>query len=289
MTTIVTLLRSNRLNTELRTALRHGLDARGRISLVCVANWSAVEETLAQRPVAAVVFDLSHPGLGSMERVVGSIEGHPVTEFVLYVGGFGRVSPQDIVEVARAGVRHSLSPVGDDGETRFRDVLDEAIASAADERLLQTLATRLEPGQLEILRLIMRHTPGVARVQDLAGRLNMSTRTLERYASDEGLPPPSHLLSWIHLYHVTRRVLVDGATVNRAIRGTAFSSAFAFRRALQRVTGRTLTDLRHLSGPGPLARAFAAAFSRGPIQLALGLPSTVDPGTSSVHSSGFRS
>lgn len=287
MTTLVTLVRSDRIQTDLRTALRDRLDARGQVSVVRAPCWEAVEDVLARRPVAVVVFDLSHPGMAAVPRVASTIGAHSVTEFVLYVGGLGRVSPQHIVEVARAGVRRCLCPRADDGELRLVQVLDEAISAGADERLLQALDPLLDRAQLELLCRIMRHAPDSPRVQDLARRLNMSPRTLERHAGEAGLPSPSRILAWIHLYHLCRRIVGEGATVERAVRGTAFSSAFAFRRALHRVTGNELSDLRRLSGPGALARAFAASFFEAPVQLRLSLPSPApppSPGTRSLPS-----
>lgn len=271
MTTLVTLVRSDRVDAELRAALKDHLDTRRRVSIVQATAWKAVEETLAQRPVAVVVFDLSHPGIAPMPRVTSTIGGHAGTEFVLYVGGLGRVRPQQIVEVARAGVRCSLSPRTSDGEIRLGELLDEAIATGANELLLQELRPLLDPDQLELLCRLMRHAPDAPRVQDLASRLGMSARTLERYACDAGLPRPSRVLSWLHLYHVCRRVAVDGSTLDRAVKGTAFSSAFSFRRALQRVTGRDLSDLRRPGGPAALARIFATSLFEAPVQLRLGL------------------
>ncbi len=259
MGTILTHVRSPHFEFEVRRAL-DGANAAGLPWRVRVhQSWDSLLLALEQERPAAVVFDLGHSGRTRLDDVVRAMVRHPCTAFVLYDTDPARLRAQDVLELARAGVHSAVTAGLDDDPRHLRDVLGRAVLRGVDELLLRQFEDTLGSEAIRLLALVFRHSREVERAGDLADRLGMSSRTLERRFDALGLGTPDRVVCWAQLHHAAQVLLATGGGPARVLRGTRFSSPSAFRRALKRVVRLQVRDVRSARDSEALARRFARA------------------------------
>jgi AraC-like DNA-binding protein len=274
MATILTHVRSPHFEFEVRRALDGsnpaGLPWRVRVH----QSWESLLLALDEERPAAVVFDLGAAGRSRLDDVVRALSRHPCTAFVLYDTDPARLRAQDVMELARAGVHAAVTAGIDDDPRHLRDVVGRAMLQGVDAVLLRELQDALGPDAIHLLALVFRHAREVERAGDLADRLGMSSRTLERRFDALRLGTPDRVVCWAQLHHAAQVLRATGGGPSKVLRGTRFSSPSAFRRALKRVVRLRIQDVRSASGAEALARRFAralptaaeAAGSLGPVR-----------------------
>ncbi|HEX8830826.1 MAG TPA: helix-turn-helix domain-containing protein [Longimicrobium sp.] len=229
------------------------LQAAGReCELRPLASWEALAEALCASPLGTVV--LANPCCASGRLAVqlrDLLRKFTWTTLVAVVDS--RVGPADLRTLGEWGVA---------------DVVSRHEQAAGIRRILHDVRGRplqfmvsgcLLPGTDDRIRSIMAAAVDVASLggqgRELARALHVSTRTLLRWCSQGGLPPPRNLLAWVRILFAARMLDDPRRSVESVALACGYASGAGLGRALREFLGLSTRALRD---GGALATAVAA-------------------------------
>jgi AraC-like DNA-binding protein len=229
------------------------LQAAGReCELRPVASWEALAEALCALPLGTMV--LANPCCASgrpAAQLRDLLRKFPWTTLVAIVDP--RVGPADLLTLGEWGVA---------------DVVSRHEQAAGIRRTLHAVRGRplqfivsdcLLPGTDDRIRSIMAAAVDVASLggqgRELARALHVSTRTLLRWCSHGGLPPPRNLLAWVRILFAARMLDDPRQSVKSVALACGYASGAGLGRALREFLGLSTRALRD---GGALATAESA-------------------------------
>jgi AraC-like DNA-binding protein len=176
------------------------------------------------------------------------------------------VSPQDAVELARAGVHELVFSGVDDVGIALRNVLLSAEQSSAAERALAALRPLFASEVIPLIQHCLVYGKRPLRVEEVSRALGVHRKTLVNWCARAGLPAPERVIGWCRLCLVGALLEDTGYTVERIASLLDYASSTALRNTVQRYLGITATELRSRGGLAYVVSQFAsrASESRAP-------------------------
>jgi AraC-like DNA-binding protein len=239
-------------------AFRERLRKLGSRGFRCTfaAGWDELRATVVSAPPAALL-------------IVDPYDGSPMPrqrlcpELRTLLWEFPSATVLAAMEV-RASNTHDLRTLGEWGVTDIVSLSEDDTPEALFRRLrsvegrsLQLLLQRTLPSMLSgRARLLMMTAAEVvaagARGRELARRLHLSERTVLRWSTRAGLPPPRRLLAWMRMLLAASLLDDPGRSVLSVAHACGYASDSSLRRAMQDFLDTGPTALRR---EGAFARA----------------------------------
>lgn len=230
-------------------------DAVGReITVENVASWEELADKLSAAPPATLA--VVDPYLGSggglapeLQRLLRELASVAVLAAL-------ELDPRrvgDLRALGEWGVAALILP-------EMHDAAIRQMLRAARQRALRLLLVRALPAGIggrarSLFEAAAEAVVTGGQIDDLAGQLHVSLRTLNRQCADAGLPPPGQTLMWV-------RVLIAAALLDdprRTVEGVATACGYASDSGLRRVFAQFLGEApRALRREGAFERACAA-------------------------------
>lgn len=237
-------------------SLREAAGEDGRVWPL--ADWDALERTLARVPPTAVVFVDPYAGspgepsprLHALLRDMRSatvVAALPVTaQTVPHLETLARWGVADVVELGREDTPAAL-------RRRLRLVQGRLVT-----RLLERALPRTTPTRTRALLAVAADTAAVGGGSvELSQALGVTERTVLRWCRRADLPQPRRLMAWLRILLAADMLDDPGRTLASAARACGYSSDTALRNALRTFLSASPTDLR-----GTAFQTASAAFSR---------------------------
>ncbi len=241
----------------------HAGNASRIIGPVVFANsWLELADLAGGSPGSPVVVDpffADYRETSSTKRLKAFRLRQPSTPLISYT----RLNRMRHRQLANANIAlpTRLQPgVNDDFAT-----LDTIILRSIDAPRIQQLLDRV--GQVwctdacRVFRQALDLAIGPAVVPELAARLGMSTRTLNRHCTELGVRPPKTVLSLARVFTVERLVEWSRQPGGRVAVALGFSDRTNYRRLVRRTLGFPPTTLRSRGGTDYLVESFAQALA----------------------------
>ena len=228
-------------------ALRERLRKAGAKSFRCsfLAGWDELRAAVVAAPPAAIL--LVDPYLGEGRRL------SPELRTLLWE--FPSATVLAVMEI-RPGCSRDLRTLGEWGVTDIVSLAEDDTAEALHRRLrgvegrtLQRLLQQTLPpilsGRTRLLLMTAAEVvPAGAMARELARRLHLSERTVLRWTTRVGLPPPRRLLAWMRILLAAALLDDPGRSVLSVAHACGYASDSSLRRAMQDFLGTGPTALR---------------------------------------------
>lgn len=232
--------------------------------LTSCEDWSALHETVRNRPVDVAVIDPRATGVVETIEVQALLGRYPTVPVVIYT----TLTPETLmatVELAKHGVQHVVLRGFDDEPRRFRDLLERLPAYRLADTVLDGLAGQLGQGPPLLRRAVSRlfDTPHAFRdVSDLALAAGMTRRNLDRWLERLGLASARTLLLGARLTRALYYMRDPGFLLDDVTRKLGYASPRLFARQVRAVTGMTPSALRERMRPEDFTVQLTALLSR---------------------------
>ena len=225
-----------------------------------VGSWEELASRLSASPLGTVVLaDLcagSCTARAPAARLRDLLREFPWATVVAVVDG-ARNTPAELLTLGEWGVAEVVSR-GDDAEgiacvlreVRGRPLqcmVSDCLGAGTDERIRRIVAAAVDVASLG------------GRGSDLARVLHVSTRTLLRWCSQAGLPPPRHLLAWVRVLFAARMLDDRRRSVECVARACGYASGAGLGRAVREFLGVSTRALRTGGAMAIAERAFRSA------------------------------
>ena len=181
------------------------------------------------------------------------------------IGYLTRGNAADFLEFARAGV-HDIVFRGETAEAELRECIARGLRTVARGRVLTSLEDSLSDDALALVGFCLEMVSNSTSHVDVAKRLGVDRKTLQKRCRLAGLPAPGALFTWTRLMSAAAMLESPGRHVGDVASSLAFGSASALRNALKRHTGMSATELRRGGALATVIEAFMhpAAHGRRP-------------------------
>jgi AraC-like DNA-binding protein len=225
-----------------------------------VGSWDELRRAMVESPPSCLlVVDPYADGDRGVRRLTPELRAL-LWEFpsatVLAAMEIGWPASSDLRTLGEWGVTDVISLEEDDTP----EALYRRLRSVEGRSLQRLLARSLPPVVSGRGRLLLMSAAEVvaagASGRELARRLHLSERSVLRWATRAGLPPPRRLLAWMRMLMAASLLDDPGRTVRAVALAAGYASDSSLRRAMQDFLGAGPTALRR-SGAFPRA---AAAF-----------------------------
>lgn len=239
---------SLRLRARIPLVLRIGNSSRVIGPVVFASNWRKLAELGEQHPGSPALVD---PGLHDPREplAAGSTGPGPhcwsATPLIHYSGSSSakqapRVSGISFAARLRANVDDHL------------DAIDATILRCIDVQrvrgLLERVQHRADPFSHEVLRHALNLAIGYSSVPELAVRLRLTERTLQRRCTALAIPPPKALLSLARIFAVERLAEWSRQPSGAVAVALGFSHRANYRRLVRRHLGQIPSVIRKRGG-----------------------------------------
>lgn len=218
-------------------------------------SFSALGEALESegRRVLVTVLDAHDPTGAALRRFAPTLSRQfPGVAVVAY--GHERHQPDDLSELAKAGVHDVLiEGVTDQGVIARAVVLDACRRAAADvvlRELRKILPARLAPFAEAVVR-----NPEKGSVEKIANHLGVHRQTPNRWCKSERYLRPEEVLIWSRLMLVATMLELPSRTLESIAVDLDYPSATSLRNQLKSYTGMTATQVR-ANGGSAVVNAF---------------------------------
>lgn len=155
-------------------------------------------------------------------------------------------TPEDIMPLApvlraipELRPRGVLPVAGPGTESALRTLLGAAppsLPEAATDHLTHLGLIR-DRETRDRITTVFASAPHVSSIEELAGRLCQSRRTLGRFFKARGLPVPSHWLQFARLLHVAIHLQNTSTTINRVSGRFGYPDGFTMSNSMNRLVG----------------------------------------------------
>ena len=181
------------------------------------------------------------------------------------IGYLARGNAADFLEFARAGV-HDIVFRGETAEAALRESITRGLRTVARGRVLTALEDSLSHDALALVGFCLEYVSTSTSHVDVAKRLGVDRKMLQKRCRLAGLPAPGALFTWTRLMSAAAMLDSPGRRVEDVAASLAFGSASALRNALKRHTGMSATELRRGGALATVIEAFMhpAAHGRRP-------------------------
>lgn len=230
-----------------------------------VASWSALSGELCAAPLGTVVMADSCAESCTAGRPAVQLRDllreFPWATVVAVVDG-ARAGPADLRTLGEWGVAEVVSRREDAAgigcvlrQVRGRPLhfmVSGCLGAGADERTRRIVAAAVDVASLG------------GRGSDLARTLHVSTRTLLRWCSEAGLPPPRHLLAWVRILFAARMLDDRRRSVESVACACGYASGAGLGRAVREFLGVSTRALRDGGARATAEPAFRSALGARP-------------------------
>lgn len=231
--------------------------ARNDFSVEEVPTWDVLRSTLQQLPPAAVVVVDPYLPPGGTDSLAPELQRLLQDYSSVTVVAALRVQPARIADVRTLGEWGIAEVVseGEDSVGAIGAVLRSARGKSLRRLLEQAVPDLVSTRARSILRAAADVTAIWGKATDLARRLYVSMRTLNRWCESEGLPPPRQLLAWMRILLAATLLDDRGRSVEDVAWACGYSADSGLRRALRDFLGVSPKVLRK---DGAFSTAFDA-------------------------------
>jgi AraC-like DNA-binding protein len=157
-------------------------------------------------------------------------------------------SAHSLIEFGRAGMDEVIVRNSDDLAARIGEVLERHNFRRTADLINRGVGRRRNELLEKIVSASLRNIAGPFTVSSLASELGIPRRTLCKRIADDGLPPPSQLISWCRLIHAAECLQSTNCSVESIGIGLGFGSAAGLRNMLRRHSGMCCRELRTSAG-----------------------------------------
>ncbi len=236
------------------------------------ADWNELHQTVSTASPAALI--VADPYFGFEARTNGDRE-NPAPALRALLEEFPSVAVIAAMEVGPERF-DDLRTLGTWGVVQVISIDHDDTPSAIAQRLR---AARGRPLQALLEHILPPETPGRARAiieaaadvvvvgghgSDLAQVLRLSRRTLLRWCTRAGLPPPRTLLAWMRVLLAAELLDDPGRSVLSVAQICGYSSDSGLRRITQKFLGGSPSQLRDRGAFHEASAAFLRVFGRTP-------------------------
>lgn len=176
-------------------------------------------------------------------------EGYPSLAILAY-GAMRPGMMAEAVGLLRAGAHDVVIRGHDDEGVVLRTALERAAGRCTAELVLRELAPHIPESVRPAVQACLESPSKVSNVTELARTLGVHRKTLVNRLRVAGLPPPSELIGWCRVLHVSRLLEDPGRGIEEIALRLDFPSATALRNMLRRYTGLRPTTIRERGGLG---------------------------------------
>jgi AraC-like DNA-binding protein len=214
--------------------------------LRCCPTEHELWEALAGPDVRVLVLELTVEGRPKPASLIAAVRNRYAAIRIVGYGWLTQSLAAEVLACARHGLdRIALQGFGDLG-AEIRRTLSEC--KVAEEVVLHDLQKLLPPGLIEMVRVLLQRLDEAPHLDQLSRLLGLSSRTLQRTASQEGCCPPSDLICAVRVLVAVRLLVLESQPMAQVLSRTGFQSTRALRVALARCGLASLKGLRGSAG-----------------------------------------
>ncbi len=174
------------------------------------------------------------------------------------------IEPQELLEIARAGVQDLIRHDLDELRHVFARIVASATQRAISYRILEELADLVPQRLHPLLSYVLEHSDEHLDRDGVAAVFGLSRRTLQNRLTDARLPPLRPFLTWCRLLVAAALLDEPGHTLDSVAAQLDFYDGPNLGTALRRYTGTNITRLRARGAFSEAIRAFREVGARSP-------------------------
>ena len=236
----------------------------GRYELRPVGDWPALREALRTGPPRSIVLADPYerrPGAGLAPELRALLADLPSTT-VVAACALRRGCLEDVRTLGEWGVTRVVSLDEEDTPRTLSRVLESCQGRPLRSLLHRSLPDSLSARGRSIAMAAAEVVSGGGLAAELARRLRITPRTLQRWCRRSGLPAPRQLLAWMRLLVAAELLDDPGRSVLGVALSCGYSTDAALRNAFRAFVDRSPSALRSRGAFQQVAAAFLDALRR---------------------------
>jgi AraC-like DNA-binding protein len=239
--------------------------AEPEFSVECVRSWSFLYSALRSAPAAAMVvadpYHATPSSLGLAPELKDVLRKFPLASMVAVLEiRPGRAS--DLRRLGEWGVAEVVGPR--ETAAALAQTLQSLRGRALQVMLERALGERLSGRAESIVNSAAEVAATGGQAEGLATALHASPRTLLRWCTRFGLPPPRRLLAWMRLLLAAEMLGHPGRSVQSVAKACGYASDSGLRRAFSDFLGASPRELGRAQAFRRVADAFARELEGAP-------------------------
>jgi AraC-like DNA-binding protein len=232
----------------LAPAERARVDAAGTGCFAVVHRDSVGDaiSTVRERPVDAILLSVHECRPEHVENVAFLIRDFPSVPTVALVSHHDPRVPEMLLQLGASGVRQAIDVTAPAGWARLRELMLQPVTRSAARiqgPVLEALACATPDARL-FFEAMIRLSPDLVTVRDLARRLSVRPSTLMSRFIRIGLPSPKSYLASVRLLHAAQLFDDRGLSIADVAHRLDYSSPQSFGRHVRSLLGITSTEFR---------------------------------------------